>query len=481
MPRLLRSSFGTVSPAPGWPPVKGFVPTPPEIVDLMVGKLFHERPPRSGAALLDPGCGNGEFIEGVLRACQTNGWPVPRIVGVEQSPSRAQAARRKFADRRTVEIREADFLQPAHEQFDYIIGNPPYVAITGLDRDERNRYREAYETAIGRFDLYALFFEQALRLLRPDGRLVFISPEKFLYVETARPLRELLLRHGVEELHFVAEATFGDKVTYPLITTVGAAVETESTRLIRRDGSVGSIDLSTANSWQPVVEGFPVTQQASSHRLADVAIRISCGVATGADGVFVLPTAEVPRELERFAHPTISGRQILPSREVVLQSSLLAPYDPEGRLLGEHRLGALGGFLNEPGRRQQLEGRTCVGTKPWYAYHDNLPLGDMLRPKLLCKDITEAPFFVLDREGSLVPRHSIYYVVPADPADLDALAEYLNSAGATLWLRAHCQRAANGFLRMQSHVLKQLPLPAGLAASSARLRAATRDEALLLV
>jgi len=144
----------------------------------MVGKLFHERPPRLGATLLDPGCGNGEFIEGVLRACQRNGWPEPQILGVEQSPSRAQTAQRSFTDSRTVEIREADFLQSAHERFDYIVGNPPYVAITGLDPDERERYREAYATAIGRFDLYALFFEQALRLLQPDGRLVFISPEK---------------------------------------------------------------------------------------------------------------------------------------------------------------------------------------------------------------------------------------------------------------------------------------------------------------
>lgn len=461
--------------------MKGFVPTPPEIVDLMVGKLFHERSPRSGAALLDPGCGNGEFIEGVLRTCRMNGWPVPRVVGIELSPDRARAARRKFAGQGEVEIRQSDFLQPSSERFDYIIGNPPYVAITGLDADERSRYREAYGTAIGRFDLYALFFEQALRLLRPDGRLVFISPEKFLYVETACPLRELLLRHGVEELHFVAEATFGDKVTYPLISTVGAASRTQRTRLIRRDGSTGSVALSTSDSWQPIVEGFPMDRHPSTRRLAAVAIRISCGVATGADGVFVLPTAQVPRELERFAHPTISGRQILPSREVVLESSLVAPYDSEGRLLPEHKLGALGDYLNEPSRRRQLEGRTCVGPKPWYAYHDNLPLADILRPKLLCKDITEAPFFVLDREGGLVPRHSVYYVVPADPADLDALAEYLNSAESVAWLRAHCQRAANGFFRMQSHVLKRLPLPAGVAESSARMRAAARDEALLLV
>jgi hypothetical protein len=70
----------------------------------------------------------------------------------------------------------------------------------------------------------------------------------------------------------------------------------------------------------------------------------------------------------------------------------------------------------------------------------------MLRPKLLCKDITETPFFVVDRAGELVPRHSVYYIVPYDSAALQPLEEYLNSDEAGAWLRAHCQRAANGYL-----------------------------------
>jgi hypothetical protein len=69
---------------------------------------------------------------------------------------------------------------------------------------------------------------------------------------------------------------------------------------------------------------------------------------------------------------------------------------------------------------------------------------------------------VIDRDGSIVPRHSVYYIVPALPERIDELAEYLNSDAAANWLRDHCQRAANGFLRLQSHVLKKLPLPASL-------------------
>jgi hypothetical protein len=38
------------------------------------------------------------------------------------------------------------------------------------------------------------------------------------------------------------------------------------------------------------------------------------------------------------------------------------------------------------------------------------------------------------------------------------LVKYLNSEEAKEWLKAHCQTAANGYLRLQAHALKELPL-----------------------
>ncbi len=444
--------------------MKGFVPTPDRVVDLMVGKLFAGGAPEASSRVLDPGCGNGEFIAGVLRLCAQRRWPVPTIVGIELDPGRASTATQRFWGIEQVTIRQADFLQPSREMFDFVIGNPPYVSILALSSEERLAYRSTFRTASGRFDLYVLFFEQALRVLAPDGSIVFITPEKFLYVETARPLRELLRAIHVEELHFMGEDTFEDRVTYPLISTIVRTTQKARTRIIRRDTTVSTGIINVATTWLPIIEGF--VAESARRSLADVVVRISCGVATGADSVFVMPTDSMPRELRKFAHPTLSGRQITPARTLDQQSSLLAPYDACGALLPEPSLGALGQFLREPSRRDRLQARSCVTHKPWYAFHDNLPLSDMRRPKLLCKDITESPFFVVDYEGNIVPRHSVYYVVPSNPDDLEPLAEYLNSPHVTAWLRAHCQRAAGGFLRLQSHVLKRIPLPEAFSVRS---------------
>jgi adenine-specific DNA-methyltransferase len=450
--------------------MKGFVPTPPALVDLMVNRLFQNRLPVPEDTLLDPGCGDGVFLAGVVRWCVRNRCKLPRMVGIESEPGRARAARSAFALYSQVQIRQADFLAPTPERFDFIIGNPPYVPITGLDEDEKRIYRLGYETARGRFDLYLLFFERGIKTLKPGGRLVFITPEKFLYVETARPLRNLLGRLQIEEIRLVDEATFCDLVTYPTITTVANHAPAKTTAIILRDGQEARCRLNGGGeSWIPIIRGSPVrdTEQVT---LQDVCQRISCGVATGADSVFVRRMDTLDSDLMRFAHPTISGRELIqPGVLPNARFAMLIPYDPSGGLMDEVDLGALGEHLAMPVVRRRLMGRTCVRRKPWYAFHETPVLREIQKPKILCKDIGPKPCFWVDRGGEFVPRHSVYYIVPSESALLGPLAAYLNSPTAARWLLANCQRAANNFVRLQSTILKRLPLPRHFRATITRM------------
>lgn len=79
--------------------------------------------------------------------------------------------------------------------------------------------------------------------------------------------------------------------------------------------------------------------------------------------------------------------------------------------------------------------------------------------KIMCKDVIETPRFWADRDGDVVPRHSVYYIIPKDHVVLDDLLDYLNSEEARAWLEAHCQKAHNDYYRLQSSVLKELPVP----------------------
>jgi adenine-specific DNA-methyltransferase len=448
--------------------MKGFVPTPSRVVDLMVGQLFRHKRPEPHSNVLDPGSGTGAFIEGVIRWCNERAVLLPRITGIELNPEHVAEARRKLARYPTVEIRQDDFLTAVPAHHDFVIGNPPYVPITALADEEKRKYRKLFQTAKGRFDLYLLFFEQALRNLAADARLVFITPEKFLYVETATALRRLLADKRIEEIRLVEEQTFGELVTYPTITTLTNSAAIGRTRFVRRSGEVVELDLpGDGRSWLAEINGG--RHHDTGPKLRELCLRVSCGVATGADSVFVRKTAELDSGLAGFAYPTIAGRELGHSDAHMRSNhSILIPYSREGKLLEESRLGPLAAYLSLRPVRARLMKRTCVKRKPWYAFHETPPLSEILRPKILCKDITSEPRFWIDRTGRLVPRHSTYYIVPKDRERLDEICEYLNSEAACRWLRAHCQRAANGFLRIQSRVLKELPVPSHLAPRAAQ-------------
>ena len=437
--------------------MKGFVPTPPKVVDLMVDRLFKGRPPTRQSNLLDPGCGHGAFIQGVLRWCLRNNAPCPKIVGIELDPDKLAQARIELKGQRNVTLRRADFLAMNLPRFNYIIGNPPYVPIEHITAEERALYRSSFETARGRLDLYLLFWERALRLLDESGKLVFITPEKFTYVETARPLRKLLARAGIEQLQFAREDTFEGLTTYPTITTICG--NSSRTLVQFRDGTHRRVRLPPdGNSWQSVINKSP--RISGSRTLADLALRVSCGIATGADKMFLFNAESLPANLARFSRPALAGRELqigqpLPKSRRVL----VMPYSRHGELLPLHSLGALSDYLHQHRVRERLMERTCVKRKPWYSFHETPPLDMLLRPKLLCKDISSVPYFWIEPRGNVVPLHSTYYIVPRSEALLVPLAEFLNSREAVEWLHANCQRAANGYLRLQSSILKRLPIP----------------------
>jgi len=440
--------------------MKGFVPTPEATVDAMVSRLFRERPPREGARLLDPGCGHGAFIEGVLRWCGRYKYPRPEIVGIELDPEKIETAKGRLREQPNIALIQGDFLTTQLASFDYIVGNPPYVAIEGLSEEERATYRRLFQTARGRLDLYMVFWERALQLLSPDGRLVFITPEKFAYVETARALRKVLSSFHIEEIFLAPEDTFGNFVTYPTITTVANRNSSDPSVVETRDGNRKWIFVPRdGESWQPLIHG-PLAEINGTRTLEDLALHVSCGVATGADAVFVHEATALTSALNGRAYPTLAGRDLCLGKPLPdPRRRMLVPYDLEGHLLPEEGLGALGEYLKRSENRTRLEARTCVRRKPWYSFHETPHLKKILRPKLLCKDVTRKPYFWIDRTGDIIPRHSVYYIVPRATELLDPLAQFLNSQEVCSWLRSHCHRAANGFLRVQSAILKKLPVP----------------------
>ncbi|MBW5381734.1 Eco57I restriction-modification methylase domain-containing protein [Brachyspira pilosicoli] len=65
--------------------------------------------------------------------------------------------------------------------FDIVIGNPPYVQIQGMEKELKEGYKEAnYKNYISTGDIYQLFFEKSLDVLKIGGIVGMITSNKWM-------------------------------------------------------------------------------------------------------------------------------------------------------------------------------------------------------------------------------------------------------------------------------------------------------------
>lgn len=101
--------------------------------------------------------------------------------------------------------------------FDIVLGNPPYVRMELL-KAMKPYLEKRFEVVSDRADLYCYFFERGLKLLKPGGRLGYISSSTFFKTGSGKPLRDFL--RGQATLETVVD--FGDLQVFEGVTTYAA-------------------------------------------------------------------------------------------------------------------------------------------------------------------------------------------------------------------------------------------------------------------
>ena len=91
--------------------------------------------------------------------------------------------------------------------FDVVIGNPPYVQV--YDTSIKNEYVNKFNSFKRNFDLYSAFYEQAINLIKENGKLGFITPNTFIKGEYFIELREYLNQYQIIEI-----IDFGNKLVF---------------------------------------------------------------------------------------------------------------------------------------------------------------------------------------------------------------------------------------------------------------------------
>lgn len=143
---------------------------------------------RESDRILDPSCGDGQFIR-----------QHPRAVGVELDPVAASAAR---AVAPSALVHGGDFFQWAaatNERFDGIAGNPPFIRFQAFSGAVRAQALAAASLMGAHFSSlassWAPFIVVAAGLLKRGGRIAFVVPAEIGHAGYARELIPALCSH----------------------------------------------------------------------------------------------------------------------------------------------------------------------------------------------------------------------------------------------------------------------------------------------
>ncbi len=214
--------------------------TPPPLVTRLLDQAEAAGFDLARGTAIDPACGGGAFLAPLaLRMVAHDGGASPewtlrrlgkRLKGLEIDRFAAWmttvlleaavlplcvAAKRRLPD----VVMVGNALRPHdHGQFDLVIGNPPYGRVKLEEPMRRHYARSLY----GHANLYGLFTDLALRLVKPAGILAYLTPTSFLGGQYYKALRQLLNDEATPfSVDFVAdrEGVFDDVLQETLLTT----------------------------------------------------------------------------------------------------------------------------------------------------------------------------------------------------------------------------------------------------------------------
>ena len=492
---------------------RGAIFTRSEVVDFILDLAgYTEDQPLHEKRLLEPSFGGGDFLLPIIlrllsawRAARPNGTEVDdlgdairavelhhdtfrstyaAVVALLKREGLSANAATALADRW---LSQGDFLlAPLEGQFDFVVGNPPYVRPELIPAPLLAEYRSRYQTMYDRADIYIPFIERSLTALSAGGNLGFICADRWMKNRYGGPLRSLVAErfHLKVYVDMVDTPAFhSDVIAYPAITIISREGG-GATRIAHRP----SIDRATLTTLAgllsaptlpkdagPVRELARVTNGAepwlleSSDQMAlirrlegafplleEAGCKVGIGVATGADKAFIGDFESLDVEPDRKL-PLVTTKDIMTGEVQWRGQGVINPFAESGGLVDLGEYPRLRRYLEA--RRDVIAGRHCAKKAPanWYRTIDRITPALAARPKLLIPDIKGESHIVFEG-GELYPSHNLYYVT-SDDWDLRALQAVLLSAVSRLFVATYSTKMRGGFLRFQAQYLRRIRIP----------------------
>ena len=224
--------------------------------------------------------------------------------------------------------------------FDCVIGNPPYIQLQSMGTDADVLERMKYKTYVRTGDIYCLFYEQGMNLLKPNGCLCYITSNKWMKAGYGKELRQYFVTetNPVLLIDFAGVKVFDTATVDVNILMLQKAINVQRTFACITQGINGLQNLSdfvqqqgvycefsNGNSWiilSPIEQSIKRKMEAIGTPLKDWDIQINYGIKTGFNDAFIITTekrdeilANCQTEEERIRtdeliRPILRGRDI---------------------------------------------------------------------------------------------------------------------------------------------------------------------------
>lgn len=477
--------------------------------------------------ILDPSCGMGAFITEAVRRLRENlitkyGYDPKRpedalqivehvnknIHGVDISETAARNAAISFLFPLKEEISTILKANPAYNpqvsiyifdtldhrfspkvNFDFIVGNPPYIQSTKIKRFIRRTYRRHYLTARTRFNLYGLFYERSISWLKSGGILGFITPNRFFHTDYGKTLRSLLLSQTKirKIIDFKDTSLFKKVETYPAIIIAKKESGLKDkwhfsysyVQTVKRASSL-KLDEWTEDLFIEKLS-FTVRQSKLSSdpwiflpdNILDLFLRIkeqhiplryfcdniSAGIATGNNDTFVFDHKAENIE-EKLLIPVLRGKDIYKNKIDWKGTYLLNPYESREGVVVPIKLNEFPKakeYLEMSKNRLISKYHAKHTKKKWYETHDKIDPSVLTKRKIVFPDIAQENRFAIDN-GRFHCLNTCYYITHKSELELDYLTALLNSELLEIMIKAKSPKLANGCYRYMKRYVKDLPI-----------------------
>lgn len=422
--------------------------------------------PRDGGRLLDPSCGDGAFLLAALDRLniRTNDpESVSRVHGYEIHPGAVADARSNIetwlisrgwshdiaAKTAYAMVTEADFLTdfPEQDQYDLILGNPPYLRYHYVPQYFRDLYREKLPS-VAQGDLLHGFLFKCTQVLKDDGIIGLITSDRWISNETCGLLRARL--GDLVGIDHIARLSNETSFYRPKRRVTGSLPRVHPIEVVMRPKAYSLRPLSQ----DPISIDLPLSEH--SRTLGDIA-EVRLGPWLSKPGTFAIQAAVAERLVSKGLHgarliPVVVGKE----RDVDWENNCIFQpcefyallTDPEVTPTGavaEHLL-STAWMHSERAKRPQ-----------WWLPPEMPRLEDIQREKLIIPGIANKLRSARVPAGTLVIDHHVM-VFPKSGYTLQDIEEALEQPATQNAWRSLSKPIENGYWQTGAKALRTLPV-----------------------